>query len=124
MKIYNDLAEGKQLKEETDDSVKTDTPIKKSKMKKETVDSKLAEIEKQSQVVALEAKIAAIDEMIETKNQRISMISEDENLSELVDKAKMKVMQREVKDLERRKAKIEKLYEKMCGKSDKKKGKN
>jgi len=117
MKIYNDLAEGKQLKEETDDSVKTDTPIKKSKMKKETVDSKLAEIEKQSQVVALEAKIAAIDEMIETKNQRISMISEDENLSELVDKAKMKVMQREVKDLERRKAKIEKLYEKMCGKS-------
>jgi hypothetical protein len=111
------LAEGKQLKEETDDSVKTDTPIKKSKMKKETVDSKLAEIEKQSQVVALEAKIAAIDEMIETKNQRISMISEDENLSELVDKAKMKVMQREVKDLERRKAKIEKLYEKMCGKS-------
>ena len=117
MKIYNDLAEGKQLKEETDDSVKTDTPIKKSKMKKETVDSKLAEIEKQSQVVALEAKIAAIDEMIETKNQRISMISEDENLSELVDKAKMKVMQREVKDLERRKVKIEKLYEKMCGKS-------
>jgi hypothetical protein len=111
------LAEGKQLKEETDDSVKTDTPIKKSKMKKETVDSKLAEIEKQSQVVALEAKIAAIDEMIETKNQRISMISEDENLSELVDKAKMKVMQREVKDLERRKVKIEKLYEKMCGKS-------
>jgi len=117
MKIYNDLAEGKQLKEETDDSVKTDTPIKKSKIKKETVDSKLAEIEKQSQVVALEAKIAAIDEMIETKNQRISMISEDENLSELVDKAKMKVMQREVKDLERRKVKIEKLYEKMCGKS-------
>jgi hypothetical protein len=113
----SDLAEGKQLKEETDDSIKTDTPIKKSKMKKETVDSKLAEIEKQSQVVALEAKIAAIDEMIDTKNQRISMISEDENLSELVDKAKMKVMQREVKDLERRKAKIEKLYEKMCGKS-------
>jgi len=55
--------------------------------------------------------------MIETKNQRISMISEDENLSELVDKAKMKVMQREVKDLERRKVKMEKLYEKMCGKS-------
>jgi len=40
MKIYNDLAEGKQLKEETDDSVKTDTPIKKSKMKK----SKLKEM--------------------------------------------------------------------------------
>jgi len=90
---------------------------KSNKMKKETVDSKLAEIEKQSQVVALEAKIAAIDEMIESKNQRISMVTEDDNLSQLVDKKKMKEMQREVKDLERRKAKMEKLYEKMCGKS-------
>ena len=92
-------------------------PIKKTKMKKETVDSKLAEIEKQSEIVALEAKIAAIDEMIESKNQRISMVTEDDNLSQLVDKKKMKEMQREVKDLERRKAKMEKLYEKMCGKS-------
>ena len=95
-------------------------PIKKTKMKKETVDSKLAEIEKQSEIVALEAKIAAIDEMIESKNQRISMVTEDDNLSQLVDKKKMKEMQREVKDLEKRKVKMEKLYEKMCGKSYKK----
>ena len=33
------------------------------------------------------------------------MVTEDENLSELVDKAKMKEMQREVKDLERRRLK-------------------
>jgi len=101
--------------EEGEEEVKKDK--KPNKMKKETVDSKLAEIEKQSQVVALEAKIAAIDEMIESKNQRISMVTEDDNLSQLVDKKKMKEMQREVKDLERRKAKMEKLYEKMCGKS-------
>ena len=93
---------------------------KKPKVKKETLDSKLAEIDRQSQVVALEAKIAHVDEIIESKNQRISMVTEDENLSELVDKSKMKLMQREVKDLERRKAKMEKLYEKMCGKSYKK----
>ena len=105
--------------EEGEEEIKKESkkPIKKTKMKKETVDSKLAEIEKQSQVVALEAKIAAIDEMIESKNQRISMVTEDDNLSQLVDKKKMKEMQREVKDLERRKAKMEKLYEKMCGKS-------
>ena len=93
---------------------------KKPKAKKETLDTKLAEIDKQSNVVALEAKIAHIDEIIESKNQRISMVTEDENLSELVDKTKMKAMQREVKDLERRKMKMEKLYEKMCGKSYKK----
>jgi len=93
---------------------------KKKKIKKETLDTKLAEIDKQSQVVALEAKMAHVDEIIETKNQRISMVTEDDNLSDLVDKTKMKAMQREVKDLERRKMKMEKLYEKMCGKSYKK----
>ena len=93
---------------------------KKLKAKKETLDSKLAEIDKQSNVVALEAKIAHIDEIIESKNQRISMVTEDENLSELVDKTKMKAMQREVKDLERRKMKMERIYEKTCGKAYKK----
>ena len=93
---------------------------KKPRVKKETLDSKLAEIDKQSQIVALEAKINHVDEIIESKNDRISMVTEDENLSELVDKTKMKAMQREVKDLERRKAKMEKLYEKACGKAYKK----
>ena len=94
--------------------------VKKKKVKKETLDSKLAEIDSASQVVALEAKIAHVDEIIEKKNTRLSMVTEDENLSELVDKTKIKAMQREVKDLERRKMKMEKLYEKMTGKGYKK----
>ena len=93
---------------------------KKKKVKKETLDSKLAEIDKASQIVALEAKIAHVDEIIEKKNTRLSMVTEDENLSELADKTKIKAMQREVKDLERRKMKMEKLYEKMSGKGYKK----
>ena len=80
---------------------------KKKKLKKETLDSKLAEIDKASSVVALEAKIAHVDEIIEKKNTRLSMVTEDENLSELVDKTKIKAMQHEVKDLERRKMKME-----------------
>ena len=47
--------------------------------------------------------------------QRLSMVSEDENLSELMDKKKIKEMQREIKLLEKRKAGFEKLYEKSCG---------
>jgi len=74
----------------------------------------------QSQIVALEAKINHVDEIIEKKNTRLSMVTEDENLSELADKNKIKLMQREVKDLEKRKIKMEKLYEKMAGKSYKK----
>ena len=99
-------------KEDLEDKAKA----KKKKVKKETIDTKLSEIEKAGKVTTLEAQIEALDEAIETKNHRISMVSEDENLSELVDKAKMKEMQREVKDLEKRKVKMEKLYEKMCGK--------
>ena len=95
-------------------------PVAKKKVKKETLDSKLAEIDKQSQIVALEAKIAHVDEIIEKKNARLSMVTEDENLSELVDKTKIKVMQREVRDLEKRKVKMERLFEKRCGKGDKK----
>ena len=89
---------------------------KKKKVKKETLDSKLAEIDKQSQIVALETKIAHVDEIIEKKQARLTMVTEDENLSELADKAKIKAMQREVKDLSKRKMKMEKLYEKMSGK--------
>ena len=93
---------------------------KKKRIKKETLDSKLAEIDKASQLVAMEAKIAHIDEIIEKKQARLSMVTEDENLAELADKAKIKAMQREVKDLSKRKMKMEKLYEKMSGKKYKK----
>jgi len=92
----------------------------KKKVKKETTDSKLAEIEKNGRIATLELQINALDEIIESKNDRISMVSEDESLSELVDKKKMKEMQREVKLLEKKKAGMEKVYEKMCGKSYKK----
>ena len=92
-------------------------PKKAKKAKKESLDNDLAEIDKQSQIVALEAKLDKMDEVIEGKMSRINMVSEDENLSELVDSKKMKAMQKEVKILEKRKAKMEKMYEKMCGKS-------
>jgi hypothetical protein len=101
-------------KEDLEDKAKK---APKKSAKKESVDSKLSEIEKAGKITTLEAQIEAVDEAINTKNQRISMVSEDENLSELVDKAKMKEMQREVKDLENRKLKMEKIYEKLAGKS-------
>jgi len=100
--------------------VKESLVTEAKKPKKETVDSKLAEIDKQGQIVALEAKMDTIDEMIESKNERLSMVSEDENLSELMDKQAIKGMQREIKLLQKRKAKMEKMYEKMSGKSYKK----
>jgi len=91
-------------------------PKRKKTIKKETIDTKLAEIDKASQIVALEAKIQAIGEVINSKTSRINLVNEDSDLSELIDRTKIKSIQKEVKILEKRKAKMEKLYEKMCGK--------
>ena len=89
---------------------------KKKKVKKESIDSKLAEIGKEAEKVKMEAQLDFLHDHINEKVDRVNSIQEDENLSELIDKTKMKQMQREIKDLERKKMKMEKIYEKSCGK--------
>ena len=82
--------------------------------KKSELDKKLAEIDKEGAKNTLEAKIAAIDEAMQKKESRINMVQEDENLSELIDKKRVKEMQKEIKLLERSK----KLYEKQLDKAN------
>ncbi len=94
--------------------------LNEGKKKKASYMAELAEIDKQSSIVAMEAKINKLAEMVETKNARLSMVSEDENLSELIDKKQVKMMEREIKEIERAKMKLEKLYEKMSGSKKKK----
>ena len=89
--------------------------LNEGKKKASAYMAELAEIDKQSAIVAMEAKIDKLDEMIEAKTQRLSMVSEDENLSELIDKKRVKMMEREIKEIEKAKLKLEKLYEKMSG---------
>jgi hypothetical protein len=89
--------------------------LNEGKKKKMSYMAELAEIDKQSAIVAMEAKIDKLAEMIEAKTTRLSMVSEDENLSELIDKKRVKEMQREIKILEKEKSKMEKMYEKMHG---------
>ena len=89
--------------------------------KKSELDKKLAEIDKAGTITTLEAKIAAIDEAIEAKNSRINMVQEDENLSELIDKKRVKEMQKEIKLLERSKKLYEKQLDKVNGKKKAKK---
>ncbi len=112
--VIKQMMEEDKVEEET--AAKTPKKEKSAKKKKESLDNDLAEIDKQAQVVALEAKLAKVDEVIEGKMSRINMVSEDENLKDLVDGKKMKAIQKEVKVLEKRKAKMEKMYEKMAGK--------
>ena len=97
------------------ESMKKAAKDKKKKVKKESIDSKLAEIGKEAEKVKMEAQLDFLHDHIDEKVNRVNSIQEDENLSELIDKSKMKQMQREIKDLERRKAKMERIYEKSCG---------
>ena len=93
---------------------------KKKKPKKDSIDAKLAEIGKEAEEVKMEAQLDFLHDHIQEKLDRVSSIQEDENLSELIDKNKMKDMQREIKLLEKKKAGMEKIYEKSCGKAYKK----
>ena len=85
-----------------------------SEIKKSELDKKLSEIDKAGRITTLEAKITAIDEAVEAKSNRINMVQEDENLSELIDKKRVKEMQKEIKLLERSK----KFYEKQLDKEN------
>lgn len=100
-----------------------DKAIKKAmakKPKKESIETKLAEIGKAGEITKMEAQLEFLNNYINEKIDRVGSINEDDNLKELVDKKKMKDMMKEIKLLEKRKAKMEKMYEKMSGKKYKK----
>ena len=88
----------------------------KKKNGKKSYMMELAEIDAQSAIVAMEAKIAKLEEMAVAKEQRLSMVSEDENLSELISKSAVKEMQKEIKEIRKMQEKLKKVYEKKNGK--------
>jgi len=116
VKLMDLLNEWETVVREQEDEKKSKKK-KAIKPKKESTDSKLSEIEKQGKIVTLEAQLEALTDIIESKKQRIELVSEDDSLSELVDAKKIKELQKEIKLLEKKKANMEKMYEKMAGKS-------
>jgi hypothetical protein len=78
---------------------------------------KLKEVENQGAVVTLEAKIELVQNEIDSANERLNQIDENSDLAELMDKMKLKEMRRSVSLMEKEKATLEKIYEKMCGKA-------
>ena len=84
--------------------------------KRPDINSQIKELEKTSQVVALEAKLAAIDEAIEKRKSKLAL-AESEELAEMIDQNMVKTLNKEIKELEKHKAKNQKIYEKMTGKA-------
>ena len=90
---------------------------KTKKVKKTDLASKLKEVENQGAVVTLEAKIELVQNEIDTANERLNQIDENADLAELMDKMKLKEMRKSVSVMEKEKANLEKMYERMCGKA-------
>jgi hypothetical protein len=90
---------------------------KAKKVKKTDLASKLKEVENQGAVVTLEAKIELVQNEIDTANERLNQIDENADLAELMDKMKLKEMRKSVSVMEKEKANLEKMYERMCGKA-------
>jgi hypothetical protein len=74
--------------------------------------NKLKEIEATGLIAALEAKLNAVEEMVNAANERLSRIDEDEEFSEMMDKGKVNSMRSEVKQLEKTREKLQKEYAK------------
>jgi len=81
---------------------------------------KMKEIENQGRVAALETKLAAISEMIEETEGRLTRIDEDNEFKEMMDKNAVKEVRKQLKELEKAKGKLEKERAKMEGKVEKK----
>jgi len=77
--------------------------------------AKLKEVEAQGRIAALESKLAAIQEMIEETNNRLTRIDEDNEFSEMMDKKAVQEVRKQLKELERAEAKLQKEYDKVSG---------
>ena len=84
--------------------------------KRPSINDHIKEVEKSSQAIALEAKLTAIDEAIEKRKAKLSL-AESEELAEMIDQSMVKTLNKEIKELEKHKAKTQKIYEKMTGKA-------
>jgi len=83
--------------------------------KKSNVHNRIKDLEKQNEVLALESKIAALDEAINELNQKVSL-SESDDLAEMMDPKKINELKKDIKVLEKYKVTCEKKLSKLGGK--------
>jgi hypothetical protein len=105
-----DLLEGEYYMPETKTPKKKEEP--KKKVKKSPIADRVKEIEAESMFNAMEGKIQAMAEEIEMRENKLSMIDENEDLQEFINPVRIKEMQKEIDELKKTKLKMENEYEK------------
>ena len=85
----------------------------------ENVQKELKSIDKEAEVETVKMKIERIEAAIEKRQNQLSKLDEDEDLKNLTDKKKLKALGKDIKVLEKAKAKLEKTLAKLTGKKKK-----
>ena len=85
----------------------------------ENVQKELKSIDKEAEIETIKMKIERIEAAIEKRQNQLSKLDEDEDLKNLTDKKKLKALGKDVKVLEKAKAKLEKTLAKLTGKKKK-----
>jgi hypothetical protein len=86
-----------------------------SEAKKSNVHTRIKDLEKQNEVLALESKITALEEAINELTQKVSL-SESDDLAEMMDPKKINELKKDIKVLEKYKMTCEKKLSKLGGK--------
>ena len=79
---------------------------------KESIEKELAAINKEAEHEIIASKLEKVQALIDKKQSQISRLDEDEDMKDLTDAKKVKEISKDIKALERAKAKLEKMASK------------
>jgi seryl-tRNA synthetase len=87
---------------------------------KESIDKELAAINKEAEHEIIASKLEKVQALIDKKQSQISRLDEDEDMKDLTDAKKVKEISKDIKALEKAKAKLEKMIHKGKSKTPRK----
>jgi hypothetical protein len=90
-------------------------PVEKKSIK-ESIEKELAAINKEAEHEILNSKLEKVQALIDKKQSQLGKLDEDEDMKALTDSKKVKEIQKDIKSLEKAKAKLEKMMGKTKGK--------
>jgi hypothetical protein len=86
---------------------------------KESVEKELAAINKEAEHEIISSKLEKVQSLIDKKQSQLNKLDEDEEMKDLTDAKKVKEISKDIKALEKAKAKLEKMMGKGKGKTQK-----
>jgi len=92
----------------------------KSLSLRESVEKELIDINKEAEHEIIASKLEKVQALIDKKQSQISRLDEDEDMKDLTDAKKVKEISKDIKSLEKAKAKLEKMMNKGKAKSPRK----